>query len=108
MVWGRRSRLLWLLAIVPLIGASPVVAGAQSSGKAGATTSVKVFLVAIGDKGKAGPWIGCGDSLVAVTKKIAPTKAPLTAALRLTIGNHQQFLGQSGLYNALYQARLTL
>lgn len=108
MAWSRPSRVLWLLAVAPMIGGTPVVAGAQSSGKTGVTTSVKVFLVAIGDQGKAGPRIGCGDSLVAVTKKIAPTKAPLTAALRLTIGNHKQFLGQSGLYNALYQAHLTL
>ena len=45
------------------------------------TTRVKVYLVALGDNGKRGRKIGCEDSLVAVTRTIAPTSAPLRAAL---------------------------
>jgi hypothetical protein len=45
---------------------------------------------------------------VAVRRTIAPTKAPLTAALRLLLGDHHRLYGQSGLYNALYRARLKL
>lgn len=42
---------------------------------------VKVYLVAVGDNGKAGRKIGCDDSLVAVTRTIRRTPAPLKAAL---------------------------
>jgi hypothetical protein len=43
--------------------------------------TVKVFLVALGDNGKIGRRFGCEDSLVPVTRTIAPTRAPLRAAL---------------------------
>lgn len=45
------------------------------------TTRVKVYLVALGDNGKIGRRIGCEDSLVAVTRTVAPTSAPLRAAI---------------------------
>ena len=48
----------------------------------GASQAIKVYLVAVGDNGKTGKKIGCGDSLVAVTRTIKKTPAPLTAALR--------------------------
>jgi hypothetical protein len=44
--------------------------------------TIKVYLVAVGDDGKSGKKIGCGDSLIAVTHTIPKTAAPLTAALR--------------------------
>jgi hypothetical protein len=94
------------LAAITLIGVGP--ARAMSSPlAAGKTTSVKTYLVAIGDNGRSGKRIGCGDSLIAVTRHIAPTSAPLTA-LRLLLSDHHRFYGQSGLYNALYQSRLTV
>jgi spore germination protein GerM len=46
------------------------------------TQSIKIYLVAVGDEGKTGKKIGCGDSLVAVTRTIKKTAAPLTAAIR--------------------------
>jgi hypothetical protein len=70
------------------------------------TTSVRIYLVALGDQGRFGKRVGCGDSLVPVTRSIAPTRAPLTATIRLLLGDHHKFYGQSGLFNALYQARL--
>lgn len=42
---------------------------------------VKVYLVAVDDNGKTGKKIGCGDSLVAITRTIKPTRSPLKAAL---------------------------
>lgn len=70
------------------------------------TTSVRIYLVAIGDSGRSGARIGCGDSLIAVTRQIAATTAPLTAAMALLVSDHHRYYGQSGLYNALYQSRL--
>jgi hypothetical protein len=70
------------------------------------TTSVRTFLIAIGDNGRTGTRIGCGDSLVPVIRRIAPTTAPLTTAMKLLLSDHHRYYGQSGLYNALYQSRL--
>lgn len=72
------------------------------------TTQVKIFLIAIGDNGVSGPMIGCGDSAIAVTRVVPETRAPLTAALNQLLSLHDKFLGQSGLYNALYQSNLQL
>jgi hypothetical protein len=44
--------------------------------------SIKIYLVAVGDDGKTGKKIGCGDSLIAVTRTIKKTAVPLTAAIR--------------------------
>jgi hypothetical protein len=71
-------------------------------------TTVKVFLVATGDNGAAGKMIGCGDSLVPVTQQIVPTQGVLRAALEILLGLQQQYYGQSGLYNALYQSNLSI
>ena len=42
---------------------------------------VKVYLVAVGDDGYSGKRIGCGDSLVAVTRTSSKSTTPLKAAL---------------------------
>jgi len=43
--------------------------------------NVKLYLVALDDKGKKGKKIGCDDSLVPVTRSIQNTAAPLSAAI---------------------------
>src|SRR5581483_7572992 len=40
-------------------------------------TEVAIYLIAIGDNGKSGKEVGCGDTLVAVKRQVAPTKTPL-------------------------------
>jgi hypothetical protein len=80
---------------------TPVPAG-------GATTQVKIFLIAIGDNGVSGPKVGCGDSAVGVIRVIPATRAPLSAALNELFSLHDQFYGQSGLYNSLYQSHFQL
>jgi spore germination protein GerM len=45
------------------------------------TKSVKIYLVALSDNGKNGRKIGCDDSLIAVTREVRSTGAPLKAAL---------------------------
>jgi Sporulation and spore germination len=44
-------------------------------------TPIKIYLVAMGDNGKHGKKIGCDDSLVAVSRTVPWTIAPLRAAL---------------------------
>ncbi|MCA9873956.1 MAG: GerMN domain-containing protein [Anaerolineales bacterium] len=67
-----------------------------------------IYLIALEDAGQSGPAIGCSDSAVPVVIDIEPTAAPLTAALNYLLGLNEQYYGQSGLYNALYQSDLTL
>jgi hypothetical protein len=74
----------------------------------GETAQVQIFLVAVDDNGKTGKKIGCGDSLVPVTRDITPTTTPLKAALEELLSIKTQTYGESGLYNALYQADLTV
>jgi LysM repeat protein len=72
----------------------------------GQFTQVNIHLIALEDAGQSGPEIGCGDSVVPVQVTIAPTNAPLTAALQALLAIDDQYYGQSGLYNALYQSDL--
>lgn len=60
------------------------------------TTEVKVYLVALNDNGKSGRKIGCDDSLVAVTRTVQPTAAPLRAALDELLKMPQEY-EQAGL-----------
>ncbi len=67
-------------------------------------TSVQIPLIALSTNGP----VGCGDTLVLVTRNIAATSAPLTAAVEQLLSIHTQFYGQSGLYDPLYQANLAI
>jgi hypothetical protein len=63
------------------------------------TQSIKIYLVAVGDDGKTGKKIGCGDSLIAVTRTIKKSAAPLTAAIRELLQTPQHPDGSSNLEN---------
>ena len=67
---------------------------------------VKIFLIALEDNGQAGTLVGCGDSAISVTVTIPPTQGILRAALEKLLSAKQQFYGESGFYNALYQSDL--
>ena len=76
---------------------APVEAGTQQ---------VNIYLIALEDNGISGPLIGCGDSVVPVTIELSATEGILRAALENLLALKDQFYGQSGLYNALYQSDL--
>jgi hypothetical protein len=65
-------------------------------------------LLALEDNGQSGEMIGCNDSVIPVVVDIEPTVAPLTAALNELLSLGEQYYGQSGLYNALYQSNLNV
>mgnify|MGYP006287649501 CR=1 FL=1 len=71
-------------------------------------TRTNIYLIAVGDEGRSGEEIGCGDSVIPVEIEIEPTIAPLTAALEELLAIDTRLYGQSGLYNALYQSDLRL
>jgi hypothetical protein len=67
---------------------------------------VQIFLIAVDDNGQTGIPVGCGDSAVPVQVEIPPTQGILKAALVALLSVKDQYYGQSGLYNALYQSDL--
>jgi hypothetical protein len=69
---------------------------------------VKLFFVAVGDAGKTGTQIGCGDSLVPVSVEVPSTEKNIQGALTRLLAIKDKDYGQSGLYNALYQSSLKL
>ena len=79
---------------------SPTVTAAQQV--------VQIFLIALDDQGVSGKLVGCGDSAVPVVVNIPPTQGVLREALAHLLSLKDQFYGQSGLYNALYQSNLSL
>jgi Sporulation and spore germination len=68
--------------------------------------TVKIVLIALEDNGQSGPLVGCGDSAIPITVTIPRTQAVLRAALEKLFSAKQQFYGESGYYNALYQSNL--
>lgn len=90
-------------AIVAVLLASSVLVPALS-----AQTTIKLYFVALEDMGKSGKKIGCEDSIVAVSRTVPSSAAPLGAALRELLSIRDRNYGQSGLYNALAQSTLTL
>ena len=70
--------------------------------------TVKIFLIALEDNGESGILVGCGDSAVPVTVVIPRTQGVLKAALEKLLSIKEQYYGESGLYNALYQSDLQL
>jgi sporulation and spore germination protein len=70
--------------------------------------TVEIFLVALEDNGQSGILVGCGDSAVSVTVIIPRTQGVLKAALEKLLSIKEQYYGESGLYNALYQSDLEL
>lgn len=63
------------------------------------TQPIKIYLVALGDNGKTGKKVGCDDSLIAVTRDIKKTAAPLTAAIAELLRTPQHPEGSPKLEN---------
>ncbi len=87
-------------------GATAVPASGVNEPVNGQFTRTNIFLIALEDAGQSGDMIGCNDSVIPVAVEIEPTIAPLTAALETLLSLDEQYYGQSGLYNALYQSAL--
>ena len=67
---------------------------------------VKIVLIELEGNGQSGPLVGCGDSAIPINVTIPPTQGVLRAALEKLLSAKQQFYGESGYYNALYQSDL--
>ena len=71
-----------------------------------AEQTVKIVLIELEGNGQSGPLVGCGDSAIPITVTIPHTQGVLRAALEKLLSAKQQFYGESGYYNALYQSDL--
>jgi hypothetical protein len=87
-------------ATIPVSTDIPIVQAAASP------QLVKIFVIAVDDNGKTGIPVGCGDSAVPVQVEIPATQGVMKAALKALLSVKDQYYGQSGLYNALYQSDL--
>jgi hypothetical protein len=84
---------------VPPTSASPAATTATEQ-------FVKIVLIALEDNGQSGTLVGCGDSAIPINVTIPRTQGVLRAALEKLFSAKQQFYGDSGYYNALYQSDL--
>lgn len=71
------------------------------------TKPLTVYYIATEDNGITGTLVGCGDSLVANTTAPITTSDVVKSSFEQLLAGKDQFIGQSGLYNALYQSDLT-
>jgi spore germination protein GerM len=102
------AALLHPLAAVHINGLTLAIDETTSTGRAAGTREVKLFLIAVGDAGRSGKKIGCGDSVVAVTRELQPTRTPLRAALEELLRIPRNYGSDPELYNALHQSELRL
>lgn len=80
----------------------------QNSDTTGSVTKpLTIYYVATEDNGITGSLIGCGDSLVANNTSPTTTSDVIKSSFEQLLAGKDQFIGQSGLYNALYQSDLT-
>jgi hypothetical protein len=79
-----------------------------TAGQGDSFTRVDIYLVALGDQGRRGKLIGCDDSLIPVEVSVAPTRAPLRAALEQLFSIENATWEETELYNALYRSALSL
>jgi hypothetical protein len=84
----------------------PAAATQAATDQPAAMQNVEIFLIALEDNGQAGNKIGCGDSAVPVQVVIPATQGVLKASLQALLALKDQYYGESGLYNALYQSDL--
>lgn len=68
--------------------------------------SLQVYLVAVGDEGRLGREIGCGDSLVPVTVGEMPAGDPVRAALEALLAFEES--DRQGYYDALAQSDIRI
>ena len=97
------------LALPTTTQAQPVPPTSTNPGPTlAAEQTVKIVLIALEDNGQSGTLVGCGDSAIPISVTIPPTQGVLRAALEKLFSAKQQYYGESGYYNALYQSDLEI
>lgn len=101
--------LRWLLPAVLLTGLTCCARSDSAQGlDAGTRTrKVRVFVIAVNDKGTAGKTVGCGDSAVPLELELPSPQPALQGALTALLSLDDRPQAQ-GLYNALAHSPLKL
>jgi hypothetical protein len=95
----------FVLPTVTIVQQIPPASTVPSS-TPGTEQTIKIVLIALEDNGQSGTLVGCGDSAIPINVAIPRTQGVLRAALEKLFSAKQQFYGNSGYYNALYQSDL--
>lgn len=66
------------------------------------------YLIALDDAGQSGEEIGCGDTVLPVRIEAEPGLELTLLSIQRLLALGDQFYGESGLYNALYQSDLNV
>lgn len=80
----------------------------ESPPQAPDTQRVKIFLIGVGDEGRRGSLLSCGDSAVPVTVMLPAEETPLDGALRSLVELPRSVMAETGLANTLVHSQLTL
>jgi len=100
--------LLIIGAVVAMMIISVPKAGAPSGEQPKTTTGpLALYFVAVDDNGESGKAIGCGDSAILVTTEEVTTEDVIKSTFERLLSNHNQYYGDSGLYNTLYNSNLS-
>jgi hypothetical protein len=70
--------------------------------------TVMIYYIGLGDNGVNGAPVGCGDSAIPQVYPVGFGQDSLTYAYDRLVRYREQTIGDSGLYNALYQSDLSL
>ncbi|WP_237740793.1 GerMN domain-containing protein [Crystallibacter crystallopoietes] len=88
--------------------AAPTTASPPSgSGETASASALTLYYIAVDDAGASGETVGCGDSLIATYTEPVDSPDRLRDAMERLLADKGQFLGESGLYNSLYQSDLS-
>jgi hypothetical protein len=91
-----------------LSGRGPAVPEAPApAAQAPITVPLTVYYIGLAGEETSGGGIGCGDSLIAVNTQPVTFTDQLGASITHLLANKQEFLGESGLYNALGSSALS-
>jgi len=99
-----------LVSVLAVLAVAFVAAGGGLTAHATQTgaRAVKLFFILDEGNGQMGKRVGCGDSVVPVVVKIAPTASPLKAAFTELLAARGEFYCETGLRNSLAQSSLTV
>ena len=96
-----------VLVLAVLLGIGPAAVAAQPA----AVEQAKIYMIAVGDDGQSGEAIGCGDSLIPVTREIPEglsTQGKIAELLQLLFSLDDPDYGESGLSNTVAASTLSV
>lgn len=89
-----------------LSGRGPAAPKAPAA-EAAITVPLTIYYIGLAGEETSGGGIGCGDSLIATLTQPVTFTDQLGASITHLLANKQEFLGESGLYNALNSSALS-